>query len=130
MAAGGHGVEGFGKAVHIHRALHHGVQPGLAQGVRHAQAVDDRAEHAHLVRRDGVHAGGGTLAAAPDIARADHDTDLGAHIVHTADDFSRPVDLVKIEKIAAGFERLAAQLQKYPMIYSHVNLLRYALRKV
>ena len=123
MAPGGHGVEGFREAVHIYSAFHHGIKTGLAQRIRHAQAVDDRAQHTHLVRRDGVHVGGRPLPPAPDIAGADDDADLRSHIMHGFDDSGDLVDLVKVKQIMICFKGFTAEFQQDPMINSHNMLL-------
>ena len=68
---------------------------------------------------DRVHVRRGTLAAAPDIPGADDDADFHAHVMHAADDFCHAVHLVKIKKIMIRLQRLAAELQQYPMIYRH-----------
>ena len=123
MPAGGHGIERFREAVHIHGALHDGVQTGLAQRIRHTQAVDHSAQHAHLVRRDGIHVGRGALAAAPDVPGADDDADLRSHVVHGFDDSGDLVHLVKIKEIMVRFKGFAAEFQQDPFICSHNVLL-------
>ena len=120
MTAGGHGVEWLSKAVHIHGGLHDGIQAGLAQGIRHAQAVDDCAQHTHLIRGYRVHVCRGTLTAAPDVAGADDDADFHTHIMHPANNGCHFVNFFKIKEIGAGFERFAAELQQDPVIYSHI----------
>ena len=121
MPPGRLGVEGLAEAVHIHGGLHHRVQPGLAQGVSHAQAVDHRAQHAHLIRRHRVHVGRRALTAPPDVPRTNNDADLHLHIVHIADDLGHPSHLVKIEQIRVGLQRLAGELEQNPLVCRHVH---------
>ena len=119
MPPGGLGIEGLAEAVHIHGGLHHRVQPRLTQGVGYAQAVDHRAQHAHLIRRHRVHVGRRALTSPPDVPRADDDANLHLHIVHIADDLRHPAHLVKIEQIRVGLQRLAGELEQNPLVSRH-----------
>ena len=44
------------------------------------ERVHDGGEHAHVVGRDPIHAGARQAGAAEDVAAADHDRDLHAHL--------------------------------------------------
>ena len=58
--------------------------PCALERVLHRERVDDRRQHAHLIRGHAVHAGLGEPGAAKDVAAADDEADLDAE----ADDFT------------------------------------------
>ena len=78
----------------------------------------------------GVHVGGGALAAAPDVARADHHADLHTQVVHFADDLRSFANFVEIKQIGAGLQRLAGELEHYTLVNGHEkDLLTYLCTK-
>lgn len=83
------------------RALH---------SVAHAQAVDYRAQHAHMIGGHSVHLFG--LAAAPDIARADDHAQLHAGSGHIGENFADAQNHILIEQPAVFAQSLAAELKQ------------------
>jgi hypothetical protein len=79
--------------------------------------VDDRREHAHVIRRDAIHAGLGEARAAKDVAAADHEPDLDAHRGDLGDLGGDALDDRRVDAILlAAEQRLAAQLQQYSSV--------------
>ena len=101
--------KGFRHADHIERGLHAGGNALLFDRVLQGERVDDGSEHSHVIRGGAVHAG--ALTAAPEIAAADDDADLHAHIVYAdeliddaGDDlFVQPEALISRERLARKF---------------------------
>ena len=111
------------EARHLHRA-HHAARNALTfHGVLHRDGVDRRAEHAHVIRVDGGHLRRRALTAAPDVARADHDSDFRARFVKLADHVGHTVDLLKIKQAAVVAQRFAAELDENALILCHKFLL-------
>ena len=116
---------GLAEAVHLHRG--HDARGNLQplNGVLHGDAVDGRAQHAHVVGVDGGHLRRGALTAAPDVARADDDGDLGAGLVQLADDGGHAVDLLEVEQAAVFAQRLTAELDEYALVFVHDGILLF-----
>ena len=94
---------------HVQRRLHAHGHAALLDRVLHGEGVDDRRQHAHVVGGGAVHAR--ALPAAPEVAAAQHDADLHAHVVHAdelVDDAGDDL-FVQPEPLFAG-ERLAREL--------------------
>ena len=107
--------ERLGDADHVQRRLHAGGDALLLDGVLHGERIDDGGEHPHVIRRGAVHVG--ALPPPPEIAAAQHDADLHAHVVHADELVDDPLDdrLVQAEAVIAG-ERLAGELEDDPLV--------------
>mgnify|MGYP002387634674 CR=1 FL=1 len=71
--------------VHLDRRQQAGVHAALLERVLQRQPVDDRGQHAHVVRAHPVHAARARRQAPEDVPAAGHDADLDAHSAHLAD---------------------------------------------
>ena len=72
-----------------------------------------------MIRVDGGHLRRRTLTAAPDVARADYDSDFRARLVQLANDVGHAVNLLKIKQAAMIAQRLAAELDENALILCH-----------
>src|SRR5579884_1179315 len=85
VASGAAANERLGDLRHRNRAHHACRYVQLLQRVLQRHAVDDRAEHAHVVRGGALHAGFGGALTADDVARAGHHRDLHARFMGGGD---------------------------------------------
>ena len=101
---------------HVERRLHACGNAPLFDGVHHGERVDDGREHAHLVGGGAVHIG--ALPAPPEVAPADDERDLHAHIVHFDEliDDTRDDLFVEAELLIAR-KRFARELQQDPFVF-------------
>jgi hypothetical protein len=77
------------------------------------EGVDDRGQHAHVVAGGAVEAELAGREAAEDVAAADHQRDLYAHLVDALDLFRDRLDDAEVDAvIARPAKRLTAQLQE------------------
>ena len=89
--AGLHGLDGAPLGVELADGLHAdggqdaGLDADCAEGRAEGEGVDDGGAHAHLVAFDAVEAFLRTAEAAEDVAAADDDADLDAHVGHFLD---------------------------------------------
>ena len=120
----GFGKTGHGDGAHVARDY-----AEMLQRVLHGGAVDGCAEHAHVVGVDGVHAGGRTLAAAPDVARADDDGHLDAFVVQAFERFRHAANLREVEENAVFAQRLAGKLDQYAFVHAVHSLKKGAARR-
>ena len=101
---------------HVERRLHARGNAPLFDGVHHGERVDDGREHAHLVGGGAVHIG--ALPAPPEVAPADDERDLHAHIVYFDEliDDARDDLFVETELLIAR-KRFARELQQDPFVF-------------
>ena len=103
----------------------HGGHTLLAQGILDGQRVHHGSQHADLISVHAVHLTAGT--AAPEVAAADHDADLGAQVVGGLDAGADGSDglLIKAGALGTG-ESLAADFQQDTFILNchNTHLLR------
>ena len=95
--------------LHGDGCLYAHVKADLLKAVRHAERIDDRSQHAHVVCTGTVHAA--AASAAPEVAAAHNDGDLAAHIHDLLDGLADLDNGVKIDAVTdlAG-KRFAAEL--------------------
>ena len=85
MADGAASNERLGDLGHGDGALHAGGDAEFFQGVLQGQGVDDRGQHAHVIAGGAFDALAAAGDAAKDIAAADHDHHLHAHLADFGD---------------------------------------------
>ena len=112
--AGGAAADiGLADGGHRNGRLYTGLQPLPLQGALHGQCIDHRGQHAHVVAAGAVHARGGGRHAAEDVAAADHQADLHAHVVHGLDLLGDHADHLGVEAIfPLAHQPLARELQQ------------------
>jgi hypothetical protein len=76
---------GLDHLLDVQRRLHAGVDARLAHRIGQRHGVHHRRQHAHVVGRGAIHAGGRAGQPAEDVAAADDDADLDAEIGHRLD---------------------------------------------
>src|SRR5207244_10843029 len=87
------------------------------QRVLQGQRVDDGGEHAHVVAGRAVESTLGRGEAAEDVAAADHDRDLHAHLVHPLDLRGDRLDNFEVDAVvAAAAKRFTAQLEQHAVV--------------
>ncbi|SOY46183.1 hypothetical protein CBM2587_A160060 [Cupriavidus taiwanensis] len=113
---------GLDHLVHAQRRLHAAFDIGVAHRVLQRQRVHHGGQHAHVVGRGTVHAGGAAGDAAEDIAAADHHRhlhaelhDLGNVVHHRLD--GRAVDAEGI----VAHQGFTGQFQKDALVGWHVH---------
>ena len=107
--------EALGHLRHKGAGHHNGVHTLLVQGVLDRQRVHNRGQHTNLVRVHAVHLAAGT--AAPEVAAAHNNGNLGAQIVRRLDARADRSDGLLIKARALGTRQsLAADLQKNTFI--------------
>lgn len=70
----------LGDLLDVEGGLNAGLDAVVAAGVLESHGVHDRGEHAHVVARGAVHAGGAECDTAEDVAAAHDDADLNAEL--------------------------------------------------
>ena len=93
--------------------MHPGLDAELDERALQRQAVDDRREHAHVIRRRPIHPAMVSGQAAPDIATTDHDRRLDSERLHFLDPLGDLAhDLGRNILLRAAFaQSLPAQLE-------------------
>src|SRR5690606_11210202 len=133
VADGAAGDVGLRDLAHVDRGLHPRLDAPALQEVLQREAVDDGAEHAHVVGAAPLDAAGGQLGAAHHVAAADHDRDLDALLDRLRDGLGDVLDDARVdtELLSAG-ERLAGELQydTVPPGIVHLRHVRGALALV
>ena len=108
--------ERLGDRAHFDGCHHAGDHPLLLESVLEGQRVDHRRQHPHVVGGRAVHATGARRDAAKDVAAADHDGRLDAHVPESSatsrGDLRRdgrvdPVVLLAHERFAGQFQENA-----------------------
>ena len=90
-----------------------GVHAEPFQRVLHSERIHDGREHAHVVRRDAVHARSGEARPAEQIAGAEDHRDLGASLIQFVDfTGDAPDHLGVYAELGVPHQGLAAQLQQ------------------
>ena len=102
----------------LQRRLHTHVHTLLLQHVRHGHAVHGRGQHTHVVGPGALDVSLAVLHAAPEVAAADDDAHLHAHVHASLDDVRHASHDLKVqtEVLIAG-QRFAADLQQHPLEY-------------
>ena len=86
---------------------------GPLEGVLQREGVDDGRQHAHVVARRPVEATLGRRKSAEDVASADHQRDLHAHLVHALDLRGDGLDDLEVDAvIPLAAKRFTAQLEQ------------------
>src|SRR5699024_782744 len=85
------------------------INAHVLKSICNGQRVHYRREHSDLIRSDALHIAAGT--AAPEVAAADDDADLDAHVIRFLDSFANLLDRVNIqsESLVSG-KSFSAQL--------------------
>ena len=104
---------GLGHLLHADGALDPGGNPGPLQAVLEGDRIHHRGEHAHVVGRGPVHAGGRALEAAEDVAAAHHDRQFGARGHHGGHITGDRLDDRRVNAVALiSHQRFAAELEQ------------------
>ena len=102
----------------LQRRLHPDVHALLLQHVRHGHAVHSRGQHAHVVGAGALDIALAVLHAAPEVAAADDDAHLHAHVHASLDDVRHASHDLEIQsEVLVARQRLAADLQQHPLEY-------------
>ena len=103
----------LGDLLHADRRHDAGVDALPLEDVLHGQRVDHRAEHAHVVGGDAVHASLRKQRAADDVAAADHESDRRPGLDDGDDFVGDPADGVEVvaESLVSG-EGFAGELEQ------------------
>ena len=117
MADGAAADVGLGDLAHGDGAHDAAVHAGVLEGVLKRERVHDGREHAHGVALGAVHAAGGHLDAAEDVAAADDDGDLDARVVDRADLVGQAGRNGGIDaELLAAHEGLAGKLEEHALV--------------
>ena len=117
MAHGAPPDVGLGDLRHLDRGHRAGWDAGPLQCILQRQSVDDGGEHAHVVAGRAIESALSRGKATEDVASADHDRDLHAHLVHTLDLRRDRLDDLQVDAVvAAAAERLTAQFEQHPVV--------------
>ena len=102
----------------LQRRLHPHVHALLLQHVGHGHAVHGGGQHAHVVGAGALDIALAVLHAAPEVAAADDEPHLYAHIHTVLDGIGHAAHHLKVqaEVLVAG-QRLAADLNEYPFVF-------------
>ena len=122
-----HAVDGLPLGVELADGLHAdgGEHAGLdadgGEGRAECEAVDNGGEHTHLVALDAVEALAGSREAAEDVAAADDDTYLYAHVVDFLNLGCIFAQALLVDAVALlAHEALATELEEDSVEFSHV----------
>ena len=109
-------------ALNVNRGHNSGLRAHLAEHVAHRKAVHAGCEHTHPVGADALDLARAVLDAAPEVAAADDDANLDAHLRAL---FDRSADLGHKVEIEAGMllpgESLAAYLE-YDALVNRIHI--------
>ena len=95
--------------------MHARVHAQALERVLHRERVHHRGEHAHVVGGDAVHAGARQARAAEDVAAADDDGDLHAHLDDVLQLAGDALDDRRIDAVVAVAQQgLARELHEDP----------------
>ena len=104
-------------AVHLDCGLHTHLHAALLERIGQRQRIDRRRQHAHMVRAGAFHLAAAVLDAAPEIAAADHNTDLTALFVAFFNHIANRTDHVKIQsEMLIARKRFAADFIQHAFI--------------
>ena len=111
------GVIALAHALDVHGGKELGLDAALGKHVGQREAVHGRGQHAHTVGADALDLAVAVLDAAPEVAAADHDADLGAKLYAALDLLADGRDKRKvIARFFLGGKRLAADLDENSLI--------------
>ena len=117
MADGAPADVRLGHRPHLDRGQHARLAAGLLQRVLQGEGVDDRGQHAHVVRGGAVHAARAGRQAPEDVATADDDGHLHAEVDDLTHLGADPHEDSGIDAVAlAPGERLPRELQDYAAV--------------
>ena len=109
-------------AAHLDGSLHAHLHAALLQAVGQCEAVNDRREHAHMIRPGPLHPVAAVLDAAPEVAAADNNADLHARLHTLLDHVADTADHIKIQApVGVAGQRLAADLQQDAPVFRLVH---------
>jgi hypothetical protein len=98
------------------------VPPQLLERVLQREAVDAGGEHAHVVGARPVHAGGGALHAAEDVAAADDDGALDAGVLQLDDLFGDARERGGMNAVLLiSHQRLPGDLEEDPLVAARLD---------
>ena len=98
--------------------LHPHVHALLLQHIGHGHAVHGSGQHAHMVGAGPLNVALAVLHAAPEVAAADDDTYLHAHVHTLSDDLGHTAHHLKVQsEMLVACQRLAADFNKYPLVF-------------
>ena len=108
---------GLRDGAHLNGCLHPDGDSLLFAHIRHSQAVHNGCQHAHVVGAGALHLAAAVLGAPPEVAAADHQAHLDAHVQALLDDVANPADHLKIQAgVLVASQSLAADLQQHALI--------------
>ena len=98
--------------------MHAAVNPDLFKGVGQCQRIHDSGHHTHMVGTGTLHLR--VVAAAPEVAAANHNADLAAKLLHPFDGFgnAKHHTVINAAVLVAG-KKFAAHLQQHALILYH-----------
>ena len=106
----------------LQRCLHADIHALLLQDICHGHAVHGGGQHAHVVGTGALNVALAILHAAPEVAAADDDAHLYAHLHTLADHIGNTVHHIKIEaELLLACQRFAADLQQHTFIFRLVH---------
>ncbi|MPM40153.1 hypothetical protein SDC9_86792 [bioreactor metagenome] len=107
----------FCDGAHLDGGLYPDVHAFLLQYVGERQTVDYRCQHSHMVGPGAFHFAAAVLHAAPEIASADHDSDLDTKLKAFSDHVAHFGDHFKVEpSCGIARQRFSADFQEYAFI--------------
>ena len=111
------GVIALAHALDVHGGEELGLHAALGKHVRQRKAVHRSGQHTHPIGADALDLAVAILDAAPEVAAADDDADLGAHFHAALDGLADRTDKGKvIARFFLGGKGLAADLDKNSLI--------------
>ncbi len=125
---GGVSGEVLGKLVHFHSGKHPRVHAHMLQHIGYRNAVHHRAQHSHVVCMASLHFIRAVFHAPPEIACANYNAYLHAHLGASGNHLTDLTQNVKIQTTALfSRQRLAADFQQHSFIlyWGHRNPLLY-----
>ena len=124
--------EGLGDALAGERGHHARREAGLLDRVLEGEGVDDRREHAHVVAGAAVDAERLARRAAEDVAAAEHDRDVRAHVLDGLHLGGHPRDDLRVDALPgrAVEEDLAAELEQDALVFGWHGTVGTALRNL
>ena len=122
MADGAGTDIGLGHSANLQRRLDADVHALLLQHVGHGHAVHGGSQHTHVVGTGALDVTFAVLHAAPEVAAADDDAHLHAHLDAFADHVGHLAHDVEIKtEFLVACQRFTADLQQYALIFGCVH---------
>ena len=117
MADGAGADVGLGDLFDLKRGLHANIDALLLQNVGHRHAVHRRGQHPHVVGTGALDVALAVFHAAPEVAAADDDAHLNAHLIAAPDDVAHLGNDVEVEaEVLVARQRLTADLEQHALI--------------